>query len=151
MMREGSNSDLLGEKIYSETTDYSFLPLPFPLPLPPPVRLSSVILYLSLSTVWNSMTSLCFYDEYFFKNFTKNTFNRHLKWRKIIFGLLFLRLLLEIISWIKCVEEEAAHLMVKRKQKSKRGVRTSYNLQSCIPNDLLPIPRPYFLKFCSVP
>lgn len=105
----------------------------FPFPFLPEVRLFPLILYSALSSVWNSVMPLYLYSKYLFKIVTKNTCNRHQKWRKIIFGLPFLRLLLERTSWMKCVEEEAAHLVVQRKQKSGRRVRTSITFKVMIP------------------
>jgi hypothetical protein len=38
--------------------------------------------------------------------------------------------------------EEVLHLMVDRRQRERKGLRTRYNLQRYVPSDLLPLTRP---------
>jgi hypothetical protein len=59
---------------------------------------------------------------------------------------------LDSTSWQReLVEEGNAHLLMNRKQGTRKGLGTSDNLQRHVPRDPLPPAKPYFLKIPQLP
>jgi hypothetical protein len=54
-------------------------------------------------------------------------------------------------SWQQEHVKEILHLMVDKKQREGKGLRTNHNLQKHVPSDLLPPGRPHLLKFSPPP